>query len=464
MYIIPFSLALVFILAYFVVFSLSFVKDKETYEIKTKNPKNDKIKSSVIFFVLGIIPFLLSGLFYFLISESFVSYMLMVIGLYMSWRYLVVFNQDLNSFVAIKGSNIYYRVWIKTQCIPIQDLIAVRKNKKVTFLLFKNHTAFATDNNTIGLQELFNVALSRKKGAVYNLNNLSVLKEDEDINYLERKKMFEELAKEYKASMKIISLKQILQLILNDLWLFAFGILFAILLQLNYIIYIIYFVMLILHILLNIYKVYKSKNSFLNINDEFIGLDYYFSNKKSKGYNKYHFFYKVRFYLAYIVIGILFVLFSLGYIANPPLEESELVYVEGYVDYDYTSYKFSLNIYLIDSNIEYRVDAKLCKHLDENLWNDLAYNQKIKLLVNPNEMENPTINKGISWKSVYGIATSKKEYLTYQDYLKTYNESKTHKGIVFYSSIAIIALNVLFIGVTKYLCIKNAKKETLELE
>ena len=60
MYIIPFSLALVFILAYFVVFSLSFVKDKETYEIKTKNPKNDKIKSSVIFFVLGIIPFLLA--------------------------------------------------------------------------------------------------------------------------------------------------------------------------------------------------------------------------------------------------------------------------------------------------------------------------------------------------------------------------------------------------------------------
>ena len=49
MYIIPFSLALVFILAYFVVFSLSFIKDKETYEIKTKNPTKIKLKVVLYF-------------------------------------------------------------------------------------------------------------------------------------------------------------------------------------------------------------------------------------------------------------------------------------------------------------------------------------------------------------------------------------------------------------------------------
>ena len=149
---------------------------------------------------------------------------------------------------------------------------------------------------------------------------------------------------------------------------------------------------------------------------------------------------------ALIAFGLVLIIAAfLSGLNSSPIKEEEFGVAVGEVEYYRELKRNKTQVHAIgikDNNIEYVLPANLTKYLTNNFEEEIM-NKKIYLSYDKNQnLENLDYNGRTNWLYINLIKTDDKIYVSYDNYVQTFNSNKKISTVIFIIGIATLSFSV----------------------
>lgn len=451
-------------------------KDKTKYEFKAKSPKSLLIFANFSFFLFGLglsalsivlsaanvekkysLPFILSGVFFGLITLLLI--------------FLTLFN-----FVAIRGSTIYVRNFIRIREYKIDDVESIDFFRNTYSVVGKNF-GFNLSERSPKSKEIIHLIRKRKDGKIYSLG-VNTLEENttqlhESDNNSDRTTILSEIGKEFRNNFPRYRRNQLLgigMIMLSFVLIYAGAILFLSIYsnRYEYLISLFIIVPLIIGFLFTFFRIKENLNKELEHTDEWLGNKHKFDNKKVKGAAKnQHFGRFLVLIICAVGLALIGALFGVIVFEQKPVPQSRLTLVTGQFEYtraitnkNSTDYAIGLK----NDTTEYRISAASYQFFDRSFDTDVSVGDVVEIYIDSEgKPASLDYNDRTSWTYAYTIKDDVKEYLSYDNYITGFKKDRSLGVIVFVVCCSISALCAIGIVVSYLVSKSNSKKETIEV-
>ena len=361
------------------------------------------------------------------------------------------------TYAAISGDELYIRGFFKTKKINVNDIRRIENGTKVIgFYGKQNKCLFHASLMVKGIGELIGLINQRKSDGESEIQKETRAQE---------KAVLAKLGREYRASYK----ERRKKLIRN----FSVGsglVLLAIVLLLYFIrssftaqiigIGILYAVAfaITLFICLNNMKTELSND------DVWLGNKYQFTNKKVKGASKHKFKMICILCASLMFFGATFMLALFGVFTEEP-NYDEYPHVTGKIEYcrEQTGKYSYIAIGFYDNPTEYRLSSIYLDEFDYSFFKEVKIGDKVTVYVD-NDKDREFSISGVSkkqWNSFYYLSTSRNEYFTYDDYVKSREHNEMVEIIISGVGISIFVASGVTIPIAYFVCKRRAIGEDI---
>lgn len=438
------------------------------------NIGNKKIKRSDYDFSTGTIKpllifahtvFCISFLF---IASGIISYftwndqisLWMVYGIFLTFAVLcLIMLCDLYfDYEAIKGDEVYVRRLFKIKLFNVNDICRISNGSLfIGFYDKYNKRLFLADAMTNGIGALIGLINERKSDGESELQKEARVQEQA---------VLAQLGREYKASYPVRRKK-----FLRNFSVFSILFLPALLLLMYFIgsytaqiifIGVLYAFALVISLLicLNNMKTELSKD------DVWLGDKYKFTNKKVKGANKHKFKMICIFCACFMFLGATLMLAFLPVLSDEPNYDNYTP-VTGRIEYcrEQTGKYRYIAIGFYDMPTEYRLDSIYLDEFDYSFFKEVKIGDKVTIYVD-NDKDREFSIRGVSkkqWNSFYYLSTNRKEYFTYDDYVKSREHNSMVECIIAGVGITMFVAAAATIPISYFVCKQRATDEEIEI-
>lgn len=453
-----FCLIFVAVSTFFIFKKIRINKKEKVYDICTHGLKDYNI-IGFVFYVIGCALYILS--IYFL-NDKFSFWTSFSMGMFFLIITLIIFIDNNLNFEAVKGQKFIVCRFFKSKEIDISYIKAIQVNN-LHIIFYQNglRKICSVDAKTRLILEIVDYMKKNYNVKVIKNNefeSLSISEDEakEDINYYKYIHLGGLYRKNYNKYKKAYYLDYLYLSISYPLIFLALGIIIKNLISF---ILIIFYILIILIIYINTNKKLKKE---LDQSDYNLGVRHCLEIKEVKGSSKYFLNRKIINVIGVLLFGII-LLFPIFFIGNEPINEFDLVKVEGTLDYIVEKDDY-IAIGLNETNIEYRLGSIEMDYLNDDLFEEISENMNVILFVEDKiiDVNNKYVPREFKSNFHY-LKVNEKEYFTYDDYLLSFNENKNIGLSVVYVGAYDITVSIVYfiILVIKYR--RNKKKEYIEL-
>lgn len=417
-------------------------------------------KSLVIF---GHVGFCVSFLF---IASDIIGYftwqdqtaLWCIYGIFVTFAilFIALLYETYFTYAAIRGDEVYVRGFFKTKIINVNDIRRIDNGAKVIeFYGKQNKCLFRASLMVKGVGALIGFINERKSDGVSEAQKESRAQE---------KEVLTELGREYRASYPERRKKSVRNFL-------VFGILFvaAIVLLLHFIgtdtaVIVGLGILSVITLAVCLFScLYNIKNE-LNKDDEWLGEKYKFTNKKVKGASKNTFMMICVVSVCCMILGASMMLALLGLLGDGP-NYYDYTPVTGNIEYcrEQTGKYNYIAIGFYDMPTEYRLSSVYLDEFDYSFFKEVKVGDKVTVYVDNGEPTEFSI-KGVSkkqWNNFYYLSTRRKEYFTYEDYVKSREHNDTVACVIGGIGITIIVASAVTIVVAHFVCKNRAADEDI---
>lgn len=206
----------------------------------------------------------------------------------------------------------------------------------------------------------------------------------------------------------------------------------------------------------------------LKQDDKQLGYRHKFDNKNVKGAAKHSFIVSIIF-VCIFGIGSLLIDLMMGIpsLSSSPVKQENLVMVSGEFEYMRRipdRYDDDYAIGLKNDSTEYRISSMDYEFFDKNFKNEVVTGTIISVYIDSNRDPISINYEGrTSWTYAYIVKTDSKEYLSYDSYLKAFNDNKQIGVNGFIICMSISGASVVGLGASYIVYKVRSKKETIEI-
>ena len=361
-------------------------------------------------------------------------------------------------YEAIKGDEVYVRRFFKIKIINVNDIRRIHNGQLyIGFYDEYNKRLFLADAMTNGITVLIGLINERKSNAETETPKETRVQE---------KAVLEKLGREYRASYPVRRKR-----FLRNFSVFSILFLPALLLLMYFIgsytaqiifIGVLYAFALVICLLicLNNMKTELSKDDF------WLGNKYQFTNKKVKGASKHKFRMSCILCASFMFLGATLMLAFLGVFSEEP-NYNEYTPVTGRIEYcrEQTGKYRYIAIGLYDMPTEYRLDSIYLDEFDYSFFKEVKIGDKVTIYVD-NSKDIEFSLRGVSkkqWNSFYYLSTKRKEYFTYEDYVKSREHNNMAANIIAGVGVTMFVAAAVVIPISYFVCNRRAVDEEIEI-
>lgn len=431
---------------------------------KIKRPDYDfstgATKSLVIF---GHIGFCISFLF---IASEIIGYftwkdqtaLWCIFGIFVTFAvlFLALLYELYFTYAAIRGDELYIRGFFKTKKINVNDIRRIENGAKVAeFYGKQNKCLFRASLMTKGVGEL--IGLINQKNSVGG-------REIQNEARTQEKDILTQIGREYRASYRVRRKKLItnfsvgsgLVLLAIVLLLYFIGSSTAQIIGLG-ILYAVAFA-------INLFACLNNMKTELSKDDVWLGNKYQFTNKKVKGASKHKFKMICILCVSIMFLGATLMLALLGVFSEEP-NYYEYTPVTGNIEYcrEQTGKYSYVAIGFYDMPTEYRLDSMYLDEFDYSFFKEVKVGDKVTIYVDNGKAREFSL-RGVSkkqWNSFYYLSTSRKEYFSYDDYVKSREQNNMVACVIAGVGITMFVSAAVTIPISYFVCKNRATDEDI---
>ncbi|MDE7107848.1 MAG: hypothetical protein K2O39_05940 [Clostridiales bacterium] len=359
-------------------------------------------------------------------------------------------------YEAIKGDEVYVRRFFKIKIINVNDICRINNGPLyIGFYDEYNKRLFLADAMTNGITVLIGFINERKSNAETETQKETRVQEEAVLAQLGReyRASYKERRKKFLRNFSVFSILFLPALLLlmyfigsSTAQIIVIGILYAFALMIS------------LFACLNNMKTDLSKD------DVWLGDKYKFTNKKVKGASKHKFMMICIVSICFMFIGGLSMLPLLSVFGEEP-NYDEYTPVTGCIEYcrEQTGKYRYIAIGFYDMPTEYRLDSIYLDEFDYSFFKEVKVGDKVTIYVD-NDKDSEFSIRGVSknqWNSFYYLSTSRKEYFTYDDYIKSNEHNDMVTCVIAGLGITTFVAAAVTIPVAYFVCKRRATDEDI---
>ncbi|MDE5593699.1 MAG: hypothetical protein K2I75_07190 [Clostridiales bacterium] len=433
---------------------------------KIKRPDYDfstsATKSLLIF---GHVGFCISFLF---IASGIISYytwndqtsLWAIYGIFLSFAILcfVILCDLYFTYEAIKGDEVYVRRFFKIKIINVNDIRRI--NNGPLFIGFYGEydkRLFLADAMTNGITVLIGLINERKSDGANEIQEEA---------HAQEKAVLAKLGREYRASYKERRKKFLICFPTFSILLLSFVILPLCFGRTDTVRIVVLGILLLFALVISSFVFFSDIKTELSKDDVWLGDKYKFTNKKVKGASKHKFRMTCILCAGLAFVGATLMLPLLGMFGERP-NYDEYTPVTGRIEYcrEQTGKYSYIAIGLNDMPTEYRLDSIYLDEFDYSFFKEVKIGDKVTIYVD-NDKDREFSQRGVSrkqWNSFYYLSSNRKEYFTYDDYVKSNEYNDMVSCVIAGIGTTIIVASAVTIPVTYYVCKRRAADEEIEI-
>ncbi len=465
------------ILGFIIIIVLTkYPKDKE-FEIRTKTSNLVIGLAYFCFFIFGIGLSVVSLAEILSTGEKSNNLVFVIIGGGFGLFTLLLVLLVHSRFEAIKGDKIYVRRFLKIRIFDIKNIRTIDSTVDGDYSVTGVPVfAFNIDKHTIGAEQFINLLKERSsKLFTEEANNEKetdgVLIDAQD----KESEVLSELGREFRENYPKYKKKQLTgELIVYAIFLLAFlggGLIGyfstknARWLVVTFLCIPLFFVFLVAFSLTR-----KNYGKELEQDDRQLGYRHRFENKKVKGAAKHSFIVSLVFACMFGITSLLMgLIIGIPSLSSSPVKQENLVMVSGEFEYmrriPNSRYGDNYAIGLKNDSTEYRISSMDYEFFDKNFKNEVVTGTIVSIYINSNRDPISINYEGrTSWTYAYIVKTDSKEYLSYDGYLKAFNNNKQVGVNGFIVCASILGLSILATGISFIVYKTRSKKETIDVQ
>lgn len=450
-------------------------KDME-FEIRTKTSNLVIGLAYFLFFVLGIGLSVISLVVLLSTGEKSNNVVFVIAGAGGGLLTLLLVYLVHAQFEAIKGDKIYVRRFFKIRIFDIKNIRTIDSTVNGGYSVTGVPAfAFNIDKHTIGVEQFINLLKERSSKLFTEEANNEKETDGVSINAQDREsEVLSELGREFRENYPKYKKKQLTGvLIVSAIFLLAFlgGSLIGYFstknarwLVVTFLCIPLFFMFLVVFLLIR-----KNFGKELEQDDRQLGYRHRFENKKVKGAAKHSFIVSLIFTCMFGISSLLMgLIMGIPSLSSSPVKQENLVMVSGEFEYMRRipkKYDDDYAIGLKDNTTEYRISNMDYKFFDESFDNEIPVGTLISVYIDSNRDPISINYEGrTSWTYTYIVKTDSKEYLSYDGYLKAFNNNKQVGVNGFIVCVSILGLSILATGISFVVYKTRSKKETIDVQ